>query len=159
MITYDESNNKFNFRVAGISYNEGKVLLHRYEGFDFWALPGGRAELGEDTRTTIIREMKEELNEEISVERLVWCCENFFRHIGKDFHELSFYYLISFSDESKILVKQGDFEVKEIDGSILTYRWFKLDELRDLYLVPEFLKDGLIDLPSSIEHIIYNELE
>jgi len=159
MITYDQANNRFNFRVAGIAINKGRVLLHRCEGVDFWALPGGRVELQEDTKTTIIREMKEEIDEAITVERLVWCCENFFRHMSKDYHELCFYYLITFNEDASILKRQGAFEASEIDGAMLTYKWFEFDEIKALYLLPDFLKEGLLDLPATMAHIIYNELE
>lgn len=62
MITFERGTSKFNFRVAGVAIHNNKILIHMYEGFDFWALPGGRAELQETTIETIKREMKEELN-------------------------------------------------------------------------------------------------
>ena len=39
-ISYERNNNKFNFRVAGIVMDAGRVLLHKAEQDDFWNLPG-----------------------------------------------------------------------------------------------------------------------
>ncbi len=47
-------------------------------GDDYWAMPGGRAEIGETSARTIVREMQEELGCEVEVERLLWTVENFY---------------------------------------------------------------------------------
>ncbi|MGD0032945.1 hypothetical protein SLT67_16395 [Paenibacillus illinoisensis] len=44
-ISYERNNSKFNFRVAGIVMDVGRVLLHKTEQDDFWNLPGGRVEM------------------------------------------------------------------------------------------------------------------
>lgn len=73
MITFDEDNIRFTNRVVGIAYDGDRVLLHRAVADDFWALPGGRAELLEAAADTLRREMREELGTDVEVERLVWC--------------------------------------------------------------------------------------
>ena len=45
MITFEEGEVGFNYRVVGIAVNGNQVLLHRAENDDFWSLPGGRVEL------------------------------------------------------------------------------------------------------------------
>ena len=50
MITYLEGGRRFNLRVAGVAIHKEQVLLHRAESDDFWALPGGRAEMMEPVR-------------------------------------------------------------------------------------------------------------
>lgn len=154
MITFDKGKDRFNFRVAGLALHNNKVLLHQYEGFDFWVLPGGRAELGENSIETIKREIQEELDEKITVERLLWCCESFFNHLNKDVHELCFYYQIRFKENSNLLNETDEFEVKELDGSILTFKWFDVDTIEELELYPEFMKKKIGNLSEGIEHII-----
>ncbi len=60
MISYKNGESRFNFRVAGLIFNEKRLLIHRMKKDDFYALPGGRAEMMENTEITIVREMKEE---------------------------------------------------------------------------------------------------
>jgi 8-oxo-dGTP pyrophosphatase MutT (NUDIX family) len=62
MITFARENVWFALRVAGVAIHDGHVLLHRAECDDFWALPGGRAELLEPAAESLIREMQEEVN-------------------------------------------------------------------------------------------------
>ena len=62
MITLDEAAVSFVLRVAGVALHSGRVLLQRAEGESFWALPGGRGELLEPARQTLVREMAEELH-------------------------------------------------------------------------------------------------
>ena len=44
MISYQEGDAKFNFRVSAIILNQSRdsVLIHTIKGYDFWLLPGGR---------------------------------------------------------------------------------------------------------------------
>jgi ADP-ribose pyrophosphatase YjhB (NUDIX family) len=65
VISFDNENNRFNYRVVGIAIHENSVLLHQGEDEDFWTLPGGRAEFGEPAEQTLKREMREELDVEV----------------------------------------------------------------------------------------------
>ena len=42
----------------------------------------------ETAEETLKREMREEMQTDITVQRLLWVVENFFQHGGKAFHEL-----------------------------------------------------------------------
>ena len=46
MISYEQKEKKFNFRVGGIleSPDRKKVLIHRLSNFNFWLLPGERVQ-------------------------------------------------------------------------------------------------------------------
>lgn len=157
MISFDRDGMKFNYRIAAVAIHNNNLLLHRYEEFDFWALPGGRAELQENSMDTIIREMKEELSEDIIVDRLLWVTENFFPHEGKKFHEICFYYLIEFNKDSMILGFDGEFMGVETDVK-LTFKWFDLKDLDGMEVYPEFIQDKCNRLSQHIEHIItYSE--
>ncbi len=61
-------------------------------------LPGGRAELLEDTRATLRREFLEETGHEAEVEDLLWTDENFSDLEGTTHHELAFVYTVSPTD-------------------------------------------------------------
>ena len=47
---------QFKFRVCGILTHDGKYLLVKVQNNTFYCLPGGHAEIGEDTITATLRE-------------------------------------------------------------------------------------------------------
>jgi len=140
----------FNYRVAAIMIEKNHVLVHKQVNDQHWALPGGRVEVLEDSRTSITREIKEELGIDIIVNNLLWFTENFFEYNHKNFHEIGLYYQVSF--ESKPKFSSEGFYGEE--GERLIYKWTPIDELGDLLLYPEFLKSSLKKLPKSTEHVV-----
>lgn len=156
MITFERDNNKFNFRVAGIAIHNNRILLHTTEKDDFWNLPGGRVEFNESTEQTIKREIKEELDIEVQMSKLLFVNEDFFEYEDKHYHEIGFYYLIDFPDGHEVFKKVGEFKGIEDNGR-LVFKWFLLDELIDLNVYPEMLKTELIKLKdqNKIQHFIY----
>ena len=88
MISVDLHGQRFQVRAAAIFLHAGYVLLHRAPGDEFWALPGGRVEVGEEASATVIREMKEELGEEVRCGQLLHVAENFFDLAGRRNHEI-----------------------------------------------------------------------
>ena len=59
MISFDLGSHRFQVRAAAVIVHEESVLLHRLESDDFWALPGGRVEPGEEASDTVVRELYE----------------------------------------------------------------------------------------------------
>ncbi|QED46353.1 NUDIX hydrolase [Cytobacillus dafuensis] len=141
----------FNFRVAGIWIVDHHVLLHRNVDDVYWALPGGRVVIGEDTQTSIVREFAEELGAQVTVDRLLWTNENFFTYKGKEFHELAFYYKIS-SEETARFFKTESFY--GLEGDRWIYQWMPIDEINKIVLFPEFLKEGIKEIPDYTQHIV-----
>lgn len=156
MINFKVDNGVFNFRVAGILFNGDKVLVHKGIGDDFYAFPGGRLEMFETTENTIVREMKEELDIDVEVERLLWVCENFFNLNDKKYHEICYYYLIKCNDE-KLLEKDDVFYIKEGKNEF-EFKWVTKDEVKNEIIYPTFIKDRLNNLPENIERIVEWEL-
>lgn len=158
MITFTKGDRRFNFRVAGIAIANNQVLLHRLDTDDFWTFPGGRVELGETSQEALVRELKEELNADVEIVRLLWLVENFFEYNKQQYHEIAFYYLMQFSKQSPYLNKNSSFSGIEPDIS-LEFKWFPIDSnvLKTLPLLPSFLQESLNNLPSSVEHIIQRD--
>ena len=157
MITFLRDNQRFNFRVAGIAIANNRVLLHRLDRDDFWTFPGGRVELGETSQDALLRELKEELNADVEVMRLLWLVENFFEYNNQQYHEIAFYYLMQFPERSLYLTKNLSFPGIESDV-FLEFKWFPIDSniLKKLPLLPSFLQESLNNLPTSVKHIIQN---
>ncbi|MDQ4075949.1 MAG: NUDIX hydrolase [Chloroflexota bacterium] len=156
MITFERNGKRFNHRAVGVLLHEERVLLHRAEWDDFWALPGGRVELLEPSAETLKREMHEELSVDIRVERLLWVLENFFEYQGEQFHELGLYYLISLPPDCPLLQREGPFPGDE-QGVPLIFHWFPLDLLPDIILYPTFLRHALSSLPDHPLHLVHTD--
>ena len=156
MITFDKGKARFNFRVVGIAFNGHQVLIHRSEMDDFWSLPGGRVEMLEPTGDALRREMLEELGVEVRVERLVWVVENFFEYDSKPYHELAFYFLMTFPRGCYLYNEDKPFLIDD-EGVKFTFRWYPISKLEDIRLYPAFLKKRLGSLPETMEHIVYTD--
>jgi ADP-ribose pyrophosphatase YjhB (NUDIX family) len=126
MIRFDEGRRRFNYRTVGVAIHDGMVLLHRAGEEPFWTLPGGRAEMGETSEQTILREIREELSTDVEVLRLLWLVENFFDYDGLSYHELALYFLIRFPQNSMPMAR-SQFEAMD-GGTRLHFRWFPLHE-------------------------------
>lgn len=144
--------NIFQFRVAGISVHNNRLLLHRAVNENFWTLPGGRCELMEESAVGLKREYAEEIGEDVEVIRPLWLAENFFTYNGETFHELLLTYLVDFKANSKCLTADR-FEGAEGHNTLL-FEWIPLTQLATTIIYPEFLKDRLPHLPQSMELIV-----
>ncbi len=156
MITFQRGPVKFTLRVVAVVLHHDAVLVHRAAPDDFWALPGGRAELLESAEETLVREMREELGVAAHVERLLWVVENFFTFRGRPRHELGLYFLVTFPPDSPIYRQVGPFDGEE-EGVRLIFEWQPLDALAGFRLYPTFLRSRLRSLPSGIEHIVHTD--
>jgi ADP-ribose pyrophosphatase YjhB (NUDIX family) len=154
MITFTQANTRFTYRVVGVAIEDGRVLLHRAESDDFWALPGGRGELLEPAAATLRREMREELDLDVEVVRPLWLVENFFQHQGYDHHELGVYFLMRVPASWPYRTAAEPFTGDE-NGVRLVFQWFPLDELPSLRVYPSFLAGGLRELPVTLQHVVH----
>lgn len=155
MLSFSHPLGVVNVRTVGVVHSGNEVLIHQLQGDSFWTLPGGRVEFGEDAATALVREMREELEAEVRVERLLWAVENFFVFQEKEYHEFAFYFLTELPEEHTAY-QQEEFMGKEGE-STLVFRWVSVAELADMELYPVFLKEGLQKLPTVATHIVQRE--
>ncbi len=88
MISFDTDGHRFNLRAVAVILSGDHVLMHRPDRDEYWSLPGGRVEAGEDAVTAVAREMRDELGIAVTVGRLLWVVENFFASGGRPYHEI-----------------------------------------------------------------------
>lgn len=156
MITFDTGNRRFTLRIAGVAMDGDRVLLHQIPGDGFWALPGGRCELGESSAETLRREMMEELDIEVEVGSLLWVMENFFQLHGVDFHEVALYLAMHFPEEWLAARRDGSFQGME--GNVpLTFRWFDRAALDEVVYYPTFLGQEMGNLPTEPRHVVQRD--
>ena len=155
-ITIDVDNYKLNVRAAGVMIHNGKVLVHKNVNSDYYALIGGRVEIGESSEDTIKREIKEELGKDIKITEYISTIENFFEIKGSKYHEIMFVYGIEFINEED---KKIDYVMKNIEGKdYLQYEWIELDRIEEYTLLPKVLKEVLKENKFPI-HRINDELQ
>ena len=155
-LTIDVENYKLNVRAAGIITHNGKMLVHRNINSDHYALIGGRVEIGEDSATTVKREIKEELGKEIEITGYIATIENFFEMKGSKYHEIMFIHKVEFTDEDD---KKIECTMKNIEGKdYLQYEWLDLKQIDENSLLPTAVKDILKENKFPV-HKINNDLK
>jgi len=152
-LAFDSADGRFAFRAVAVMVDGDRVLLHRAETDSFWALPGGRVELGESVPEALRREMREELGRDVEVGRLLWIVESFFVDPrGLLVHEHALFFLIA----APGLPDAESFEGDE-DGLRLVFRWFPIADLATVRLFPTFLIDGLAALPAAPTYLVHQD--
>ena len=158
MISIHLNGQRFQVRAAAIVLHAGYLLVHRAPGDEYWALPGGRVEVGEEASATIVREMREELGEEVTCNQLLHVAENFFDLAGQRNHEIGFYFLVSLPRASQYLDKGRTYCGVESHLK-LEFRWFALAELESINLRPTFLQASVTASPLLFSHAVQREYQ
>jgi len=156
MIPFDTHQGRFQIRAAAVIEHQGAVLLHRAVHDDFWALPGGRVELGEHASATIVRELQEELNETVQCGELLYVVENFFDYSGNHHHEIGLYFRAHLSATSKLPDQTEPFFGVEGETR-LEFAWFERSRLSELDVRPAFLRQSLSREALSFEHVVQHD--
>jgi ADP-ribose pyrophosphatase YjhB (NUDIX family) len=158
VLEFDRGDQRFCYRAAAVILDRGRVLLQEdMLGQPFWILPGGRMEHGESGWECIAREMREELEEEVKVERLVWFVENFFEHRGMKWHEVGLYFLVSLAEDSRFFGDGPHSGVETEIGLKFRLEWYDVQELDGVRLLPSFLRERLRSLPEQLEYVVHRD--
>ncbi|MCB2297887.1 NUDIX hydrolase [Clostridium tagluense] len=154
-ISFKTDEGRFNYRVAGIIIHDNKLLIMKDEHSPYYYIPGGRVAMNELSEDAIIREIREELNAEVKVNRMLWVNENFFHeeNLNENFHEICFYYLLDITDD-KLINKGNEFILKDTDKHNHSFYWEDIDNIKDLNIYPLFIKNNILQLPQAIEHLL-----
>ena len=156
MISFNVGKDKFNFRVGAIVLDSDnkRFLMNTSDSIDFYVLPGGRVEMGEDTITSLKREFEEELGVGIDVIGLKAIAENFFVFNNINYHELQYLYVAKLSDNTieNNFDKFYGVEHKDI------FEWKNVSEIDLINYKPNCLKEAIKEVAVgdySIRHYIH----
>jgi 8-oxo-dGTP diphosphatase len=143
--------NKFNIRVYGVLINEHQEVLlvkEKIGNFEFVKFPGGGLQFGEGPSDCILREFKEETDQEVSIVRHLYTTDFFVQSAFKASDQLlSIYYQVTCAT-SKLIPSQRTIQMEGAREEILNFHWVKLSELNaemltfpiDKHLVSNVLK-------------------
>jgi len=150
---------KFKYRVNGIVIKNNKLLTLRMKNNTSYCLPGGHIEFGENSKAAIYREMLEELNTNVLIDKEFAVVENFYTDKNNlQTHEISFYYIVKPDNFAKIPLH--DYSTEEIDKGELkqhNFVWLDLDKLNEYDFQPLFIKEKIVNNNLNFEHIIVKE--
>lgn len=148
----------FQMRIAGLAFRNGHLLVHRATHERIWTIPGGRAEIGETSVDTLVREMDEELGVQATVGRLLWSVENFFHYEGSDFHEYGLYYLMEIPDSFPFHPRDIVHRIQDGKNE-LEFKWVPATSaaLRALDIPPYFLSEDIETLPETPRHLVWRD--
>ena len=148
----------FQMRVAGLGFRNGHVLVHRAVHEPFWTFPGGGAEIGETSDETLRREMMEELEVHVRVDRLLWIVENFFHYEGRDCHELGIFYLMDIPESFPFASGEIVHRIKDGNNE-LEFKWVPAttQALTELDIPPYFIASEIENLPQTVKHLVWDD--
>lgn len=139
-------------RAAGVLVRDNMILVQRDKDGNEYALPGGHIKIGETLEEGLIRETMEEMGVRIKCSRLLWSEECFWEWNGRQAHTIVFYYQIELCDELDIPEKGGF--VSQKDNCNVVLEWMPVEELKNVTVYPEFLKDEIYRLDEPIKHFV-----
>ena len=136
----------FNARVCVLIIKNEKVLLQKRKTDKVWALPGGKIQILEKTEDAIRREIKEELDENITDLKFVSFTENFFNLNDEDIHQ----YIFTFAGnlESNKYDDLDEFDSIE-KGKNIIYKWIKIDDLNKVEVRPSNINKQIENLKNN----------
>lgn len=123
----------FEIIVRGLIINRGRILVCKTEGRDYFFLPGGHVEFGENMRKALIRELNEELGIKPKKTKFIGCVENIFLQNNKQNHEINFVFLTE--------IEEDEVEPKE---DHISFRWFLPHDLIEEKFVPPVLRNAIL---------------
>lgn len=145
---------RLNIRTSVIIQRGDEWLMHYGIHDSFITTVGGRIKVFEDSKTALIRELKEELNLTVKAESLEFktIVEGFFDYKDTPFHELLFVYYMQVNDEL------GEGEIFHQPNDKFVFKFYTKEELKREKVMPPILK-AIILSESVPMHYISNELK
>lgn len=148
-ITYKKDNYQFILRTSIIIFNEylNKILLFQVNDKDFYMLIGGKINELETSLEAVKRELKEEINLNISNIEFICLSEEFVNARGFNNHQINVIYKGIYNDEIK------DTKFIGLEGDWCHYEWIDIDKLDNYEIYPTQIKNIIKDT-SKTHHII-----
>lgn len=119
--------------ARAVVISNDKLLLCRKVGALWYFLPGGHVEFGEETKTALAREIKEELGVESAVGDFIGIVENIFEQDKKERHEINLVF--------EVKIAEIDLSSKE---DHIEFVWIAKKKLPEEQIYPVALKASIL---------------
>ena len=153
VITMQEEGTRFGARVGAIIYNEDKTkILIENQHDKRYMFPGGRIDVHEDSKTSIERELIEELNLKADL-NLKYIVEMFIKSPKTKYHEIGFYFVTKINEN---LIENN---FRSLDGDSY-FMWVPIKDLDKYNMLAKPIQDKVINneiTDNNLEHIVYRE--
>lgn len=136
-ITYKKGDYQFILRTSIIIFNKdmNKILLFQVNDKNFYMLLGGKINELETSTEAIKREIKEEINIDVSNLEFVCLSEEFVTAKGFNNHQINVIYKGIYNNEIKYDKFIG------LEGDWCHYEWIDIDKLDYYEIYPNIVKD------------------
>ena len=140
----------FKLRGGAIVRDGDRILLCTTDGLDGWYLPGGKVEFGETAAAAVVRELREEMQLELTAGELLLVTEDMLTLNGTLYQEVCFYYAFAWPDglSPDLPQKNAAFEH--------TFRWVHLADLADVHLLPPEIGPYLTENTTALRHLTFD---
>lgn len=136
-------NTIFGVRATALIVQNNQLLVTK-EDNHFYTI-GGAIQVNERTEDAVVREVREELGVQAQAGQLAFVVENRFEQDGVYYHNIEFHYLVNLLEDAPLTMQE--------DEKTQPCEWIDLDMLKDINLVPAFLKTALPDWDGQLRHI------
>jgi len=123
------------------------------ENFPYYYSVGGGVHFGETSEDAVLREVHEETNLNLKINRLAFVHENLFVADfvnSSPFHEIRLFYLMEITDD----IRNIKCDSVGNDGGGEALHWLPIDKLSEYHLYPEFYKTELQNLTHDVKHFV-----
>ncbi|EHI70459.1 NUDIX hydrolase [Streptococcus ictaluri] len=140
----------FGLRASALIIKDNQIFLTKDQSGYYYTI-GGASLVGETTRETVLRETLEEIGISVEVGPLAFVVENQFYKKGRLWHNIECHYFVTPLTDPNLQMSEND--------KTQICEWVALDQLSTIKLVPEFLKEGIINWPGHIVHVESSEID
>lgn len=133
------SNYCYKVRLGVVLIHDQKILLVRQNNRPFWVFPGGTLELDEGLEECAIREIKEEINLTVSIQKVLYLADFMQVDNGETRHCIDIFMLARYEAGTPMMT---------VDENLNDMGFFTLEEFADMAVEPRVAADRLlIDWP------------
>lgn len=134
----------YKVRLGVVMLKDEKLLLVRQNDRPFWVFPGGTLEVHEGLEECAIREMKEEIDLEVSIEKTLYLADFLLEHADGVRHTIDVFMLARYESGEPSMT---------LDENLNEIGFFTLDEVKTMQVEPRVATTQLLkDWPDNFRN-------